>query len=60
MAYPKNIEPSIAMCLMLPQSVRDKLDELLKGPDGKIPRGGYQRYFVEKILHDFYMMRGNQ
>ena len=49
-----NIEPSIATNLHLPESVRTRLDLLLFSEvEGRVPKGAYQRFFLERLAEFF-------
>lgn len=52
-----NVEPSLATNLHLPESARTRLDLLLYSPlEGRVPKGAYQRFFLER-LSDFFGTR---
>jgi hypothetical protein len=49
-----NIEPSIALQLWLPESLRARLDiHLWSEVEGGVPRGAYQRFFIERLKSYF-------
>ncbi|HQR20771.1 MAG TPA: hypothetical protein PKV98_07885 [Burkholderiaceae bacterium] len=49
-----NVEPSLATNLHLPESVRTRLDLLLHSPlEGRVPKGAYQRFFLERLTEFF-------
>lgn len=51
------VEPSVATNLHLPESARTRLDLLLHSPlEGRVPKGAYQRFFLER-LHEFFGTR---
>lgn len=51
------LDPPVALQLMLPESVRTRLDLLLFSEvEGRIPQGSYQRFFLERI-HEFFSWR---
>jgi len=45
---PNPIRPTL-LHISIPEDVRKKLDNHLQGADGTIPRGSYQKFFVELI-----------
>jgi len=45
---PNPIRPTL-LHISIPEDVRKKLDNHLQGVDGTIPRGSYQKFFVELI-----------
>jgi len=48
------LDPSIATNLHLPESVRTRLDLLLFSElEGRVPKGAYQRFFLERITEFF-------
>ncbi len=54
MSRPPNIIPSVALKLKLPEDLRGKLDLYLYSPsEGAVPRGAYQRFFVERLTEFF-------
>lgn len=54
---PPLAEPSVSTNLHLPESMRTRLDLLLFSPlEGRVPKGAYQRFFLER-LHEFFGQR---
>lgn len=49
-----NIERPVELSLMLPESVRARLDLLLWSEvEHRVPRGAYQRFFVQ-LINDYF------
>jgi len=54
MPRPRNIIPSIQVCIMLPEDVKGRLDLLLFSEvEGRIPLGAYQNFLVARIQEFF-------
>lgn len=53
-----NLERSVPLMLMLPESVRTRLDLLLwSDVEGRVPLGAYQRFFVELLNEHFDQLK---
>lgn len=51
---PPLTEPTVATNLHLPESVRTRLDiELFSELEGRVPKGAYQRFFLERLTEYF-------
>lgn len=51
---PPLTEPTVATNLHLPESVRARLDiELFSELEGRVPKGAYQRFFLERLTEYF-------
>lgn len=49
-----NVEPSVATNLHLPESARTRLDLVLfSAVEGRVPKGAYQRFFLERLSEFF-------
>lgn len=52
-AKPK-VEPSIQLCVMLPETLRARLDLLLFSElEGRVPKGKHQEFFVARLREFF-------
>lgn len=50
MPRPANTIPSVKLSLMLPENLREALDNVLWSElEGKVPRGRYQEFFVARV-----------
>lgn len=57
MSRPYNIIRPTKLTLHLPEDVRAKLDLLLfSSVEGRIPKGAYQKFFIERI-NEFFAKR---
>ena len=53
MPRPRNVIPTAALCLMLPEDLRGWLDlHLFSDVEGRVPQGAYQSFFVRKIREE--------
>lgn len=49
-----NIDPPVSLRLMLPESIRTRLDLLLFSEiEGRVPLGKYQEFFLERLAEYF-------
>ncbi len=49
-----NIVPSVQLCLKLPEDIKAKLDlYLFSELEGRVPKGKYQEFFIERIKEFF-------
>lgn len=49
-----NIERPAQLCLRLPETVKARLDLfLMSEAEGRIPKGAYQRFFLDRINEFF-------
>lgn len=54
LSRPPNIQRPVAMNLHLPEDIRAKLDVyLFSNVEGRIPKGAYQAFFIERINEFF-------
>lgn len=54
MPRPKNIDPPTSLYLMLPETVRARIDLLLFSEiEGRVPHGKYQEFFLDRIRDYF-------
>lgn len=52
-----NIDPPVSLELMLPQTVRTRLDLVLYSPlENRVPKGKYQEFFLT-LLNDWWESR---
>lgn len=50
----KELDPRVPLFLMLPASVRTRLDlHLFSELEGRVPQGSYQQFFLERIREFF-------
>lgn len=60
MARRPNIERPVHLNLVLPESVRTRLDLLLWSTvEGKVPRGAYQAFFLDRLNEYFERLKEN-
>ena len=49
-----SLDPPVALRLMLPESIRAKVDLILFSElEGRVPKGRYQEFFLERIAEYF-------
>jgi hypothetical protein len=54
MSRPPNIQRPVAMNLHLPEDIRTRLDLFLFSTvEGRVPKGAYQAFFIERINEFF-------
>lgn len=53
MPRPKNVIPTVQLCLMLPEDIRGWLDlQLFSELEGRVPKGAYQDFFLRLIRQE--------